>query len=1297
MQKVINTFENGMNQDLPLNRFDSKSYYLSENLELVHTDETGEIFSLKSINGNTLSGSLPSNLRMHGGKASIQIKDYLYIICIRSNYNSEGAIYRFTINEDGSLTGGTSIYSLKDMGFSFDYPVIKITGYYESDDFIKLYWIDGYNYLRSCEVTDPDLDTYDVERFNIYPSYSQYTIPTEDFKLISGNLKNGIVQYSYQLYSLKGAATDYSDPSTVYSLFNSNPSDNNFSGGKEGETSGKGVLIKLQSTGNYDLDTNFTKVKILRIFYSNLLSEPEINVISDKTITYNQDIYVEDTGENLESISYQDFVFSSYKFIPKTIETKNNIMFLGNIEEEVWDASFDARAYRFGVGEYGTRYSRIYNVNYTEVIEISTSGSWVRYNISSGSAVQTGSGTNWSIPEDFDCVNIFNDLAKTSLDADELSSYHTVKSSPYYAYQYPYNLSATGVLGASGRYVQVRFTTKSNTKGVSPIMTNDPFKNSITISTSMSFHRDEIYAIALVMINTKGQKSEPKWICDLRTPSVYEGYAISNNSNIVSLHLRVTVTNSALPSDCEYIQLVRCERTLRDRTILCQGLVGGTHYESGSYYGSIALTPIGAMAYRMGSGELTSPLSGTYLGYGQVSRSLLEFISPEVCFNKNIEPQPGHYLKPVYSASGSTRANNSTTYAGSAFYKNVLLSVDYNYSSTWNFVYRLTSLNYDSWDTGVSNLVKKLTITDGKYLNEGNSSNGSLSIGGKTYYHYSKGEGVSVLKGNHGTCLILYCSEGENFYTNTSVPWDTYGTHFYKYNYKQNIVPYGGFSYDSRKNRKYIPAGPIVEKGSGSSTTVNGTYGDTFITYFDYARTMTDTNPDTTEMYTETVGFYVESSINCGLRVNSPINQKVLLGNTFITANRLELLAHEDPGTYSRFAADVHTQDYYMYEYNSVYSRANNTVKYYPINSEETSYKFPIRIHYSDKKYAKELIDSWSVWRPLNLKDIDNKYGEIKSLNLLNNNLICFQEKGIALLSVEERQVINSGTTQQTSLGTGGVLERYDYISTTSGTIYPNLIINGKKGLYYYDDLNNSFNRIENNYSEHNLTKLQGIQTYLNKLFGRNNTIYTILSAIDKKLNNIYFTISTDNPNIYRTIVFNEALDKFTFHKNSDYYYTGTYPRYYIQGDKYLYSIPNSSQISIYLENDINANYATLYGTAQNLKLILVVSPQTGFTSRFDIIEWINRVSSGTEFTFDKIRLYNSYQNTGTLNLTSSNLYKIFRKYRFNKLLIASGSEYARLKDEYLVIELTCSGTTHQGRQLVIGNVTTTFSSTAPH
>jgi len=1241
MKKTFNTFQKGINRDLSKNKYDNEHCYDVELLRLI-TDDGLSSFALVNPKGNSLSVSLDSGWSMHGVQAYTTVRNYLIILAIGNNPGVNDRIYKYTIGSTGGLTG-SYIYT-GNLGFGSSYPILRVISRYESDEIIKIYWTDGNSNIKFCNIEDPNISSLTAKDFDSIPSVTFDPIVINSIGI--GALKAGMVQYSYQLYNLYGAESNFIPPSSLLPLSDSptTGSDILFKGNNEGESAGKSVTFTVDN-----VDTTFNRIRVVRIFYTNILVSPEITVIEETTT--DTSMTFTDTGlSNLGTLTLDEFNLLKYDFTCQDLETKNNILFAANIKENIWNVTYDARTYRFNSNQRA--YPCDFNtpmISPTGVVEL------------------IGPSPDYTnIPETHDAWNPYNNF---TLDGVAMTGITGDKN-------FKYQSNGT-TLGGSGLNISYSFITKDisvdSTASVVDETNSAYWVNPIYASENRGYQRDEVYPFSIVLWRGT-QRSYPLWIGDIRFPRMQDAATYGINKSAEGdarlLGIRFNVRN--LPADCTHWQIVRCERKTDDRTILAQGLISGirSYNESG---------------YTWNTPAVTLPTVAEYNGVatrGQtLNKRLSEFISPEINYNKNLTYSGGDQVELIDVCNLAYR-----------YYKTTLTSVPFIDNRNLNF--NLTNLITISkvTSTSTSTLVGTLrrnVVTGFNIVNKFEDVEAAIpplnkvTIGTSSYENYIRKYGSGNLQGYHGTIGIIEHSGADLDFSGITDTSFTYGSKYILANYKRAVAGYGGGTFEARSRRYYISCSDI--QTGNSNTTIDIYNGDTFVSLFEYQRAMVSGLVGTTavnEFYNETFKFPVETTINTRWQSNKNFTQLYSnIGNGVISSDAA--LIQEVSGIYAKSPLSF-TQVDDLYKYNSVYSHQNTTLKYYakPLDIIDTP-TFDIRVQYSNRKFNNEISDSWTKWRPLNYKDVDSQYGSITALINHNSDLICFQPNGICILSVEEREVTQGSNSSQLRIGTGGILDRFDYFTTAAGCSHRNGIITGLNILYWYDTRNNSIYRFNKASGEQNISKMLGIQSYLNKNITGTNLI-DVITGYDRKFNNIFFTfIASSWPDGYkRTLVFNEQQNSFS-------QINKVIPFRYITTDDFLYTSLNG--IDIYLEN--YGNYGQFYGSYYDSKISLLINPDGNLVNRFDIFEWLTEVGSNLQETFNTIRFYNDWQDSGNISLTlGTNVGRLFRTWRFNQVFDSSEQ---RLKDSYIIVEL--SFTNNANKKLVVNDIITTYSSTKPY
>jgi len=1277
MKKYTNSWFKGWNRDRAKNKYGNENYYYAENLRL--NDRTaGSTLDLTTIDGNELTNSIDSNYRLY---AYTVLRESVYLLAIHNLKASvtdlarPDKLYRFIVATTGHLVladyaGSITTDALYtgDLGLIPNSSTKKIIGRYENPLIQKIYWTSG-EAIRFANVV-VDLTGYTSTQFNIIPSSIPGTITTNSVGL--GTLKSGVVQYSYQLYNLNGASTSFAATSDLIPLSVSSQTiipDTDFLGSSSEESANKSVTFTISGIDS----TNFNRIKIVRIFYTSLLLEPTITYIAD--INSNTTISYTDTGtDNLGSITLDEYNFINYQFNASTLETKNNILFAGGVVEQTYDPIWDSRAYRF-------------NYDGVSLLYTSTGIGPLLGEVTSGNLT--------SIPLDHDCYNKYkNDITYDTF----------VASNAIFNFKYKWD----GVtIGAQGINVEIDVNTDivnlddTLNDPQYTVSANSRNSNSVKNGVYMFYQRDEIYTFAIELLNNKGQFSPAKWVCDFRMPSANDSITYTNSlvaTNLYGIGLYLIFTIKNLPSDCIGYRIVRCERTAQDRTILAQGIL------------DCAVTSINPSTdpRRPGSTlvsvkEYKGLTSNHHVGdiFQILDKSVLQLYSPEISFNKNLQYIAGDYIEIIGTISRNkhfTKTSLTTPFVLQGD------SYSYNYSTSIN-IKKLTAF---------SPLTKqKITMSAGRLVNPPiyrsdsfNDKQFSVNIGGIDYvnssqYNYDGTDNNGLGRGN--TKFVLKTPDTIDLSTVSDTLGN--GIKYIYFNYRRPTIQYGGNSYQNRMNRTYIPCTSFVPK-TGISNVTNIYNGDIFIDYFECNRASTfGLDVEASVGYTndenmfETICFPVESTIHVKWANYETFNKNCLKPNSW--------LLQESAGLHTKVIGTTTykwQQDKDNYSYNSVYSINNSATKVYPKNDLVSPNKsFDSRIQWSDRKFNGENIDSWTIWKPLNFKDVDNQYGAIQELINYNTKLLFFQPTGVGVLSVDERELTSGTNSSQLILGTGSVGQRYDYISTACGTIHSDSIIPCKAGIFWYDRYNNSFFVYEPTGNIDNVSKLSGIQSYLYENINDDSNLTNVITGYDPKFNEVIFTFKTnDNWGFNKkTIVYNE-LGK---------YFVGTFsfqPQYYINVPNFYYS--TNDLIDIYKHNEVSIGMdkCTFYGVTYYAILEAIVNPEGDNIVRFDILEWTSECVDTVDHnnvTFIRIGANNDYTNisnmayiglnTGTIQLTPSNMMQRFRTYRFNQLRDVNTIE--RMKDYYLKIRFIYDNTVVPTATFKMHNLTTTYEHIAPY
>lgn len=344
-------------------------------------------------------------------------------------------------------------------------------------------------------------------------------------------------------------------------------------------------------------------------------------------------------------------------------------------------------------------------------------------------------------------------------------------------------------------------------------------------------------------------------------------------------------------------------------------------------------------------------------------------------------------------------------------------------------------------------------------------------------------------------------------------------------NIKTNNTPYGGSSYSQRSFSTYQQ---IVQKEVNTADNVETVCfgGDTYITVYEHQQcaimtTDSYTSPCITDRPAAVIQFPVESTINTYYRYDDVPSQFASVNSTNTTELRdgyyNPLMRNEAGSTdYGNITSIP------PYSINSQYVTQDNGKIYQPMQIGSKQHQhFGNRIVASEVKTNGELTNSWMTFKFANYIDVDTDFGEITNLHVFRNQLYYFQNQAVGVASVNERSLISDGNANAVQLGSGTVLQRYDYKVVTNGDAFKNdkSITHSEVAMYFYDPHKKVICAISDTF--HELSKEKQVQNYVNNL--HDTETENPISFVDKQFNEVW--IRLDNK---RSLCYNELLNAFT-------------------------------------------------------------------------------------------------------------------------------------------------------------------------
>lgn len=456
--------------------------------------------------------------------------------------------------------------------------------------------------------------------------------------------------------------------------------------------------------------------------------------------------------------------------------------------------------------------------------------------------------------------------------------------------------------------------------------------------------------------------------------------------------------------------------------------------------------------------------------------------------------------------------------------------------------------------------------------------------------------------------------------------------------YRPGTPDFGGYSEEAMQSNRWLMGGPTVYMDGEDFVNAELTRGDTFIQRYDHLRTYPFTNND--------------------------LNQNIEIAS-FLCMTRVNI-----DGRYDRnrgLPVNMSTTPSIFNLYNPVYSQKDDYFLPSYLDSDllKADY-FPSTITWSKTKTYGEDIDTWSSISMASVLDMDGGLGPIRALKYYNNDILSFQDNGIAKVLFNSRVQVGTSDQVPIEIANSGKVDGKVYLSRHIGTVNKFSITETDTGLYFMD--NNSTSIYLYNGQFNDLSDTLGFKSWC-----ANNIMP---DEYDKPLTEV-FTSHYDKAN--RDIYFNnkdwslcysQLLGQFM----SFYSYNGIPYMFNISGD--FYSVDASGNAGIWKQH--SGLPCHFYGLYKPFYTHIIACPDMIYDKVFDTIDFradsFTQEGNLTEDTFDTLECWNEYQR-GTSSLTfekgrPSTLKRLYRVWRAN-IPREDNNPLGRLRNTWLNIRLS--------------------------
>lgn len=1269
-----NTFNRGLDQDTNLIQYNNQSVFNAENIRIV-SKGTLDQGAIVNVPGNRNKIQLPTNSTIVG---HTNVRDTLVLfLAVGASAPYESQIVRVEIDDTNTLQTTTLVYSDSSSTTKLNFtPTTSVStvGRYETENIQKVYWSDGTELLRSINIVN-DNTGIQVDNLNVVPNFSQSPIRIDSVEE-GGRHKAGKIQYAYRLSALNGATSFFSAATGLVALNNSTFSDTDFLGNDLDDDVNKSVRVSIDN-----IDTAFEYVNIYSIFYSSINQVPQIRLVAEIEIPTGQtSISFLDTGSVISTITIEEFnSLGGRVFAADYLESRKNILFAGGITEDQFEIDLDCRAYRFRTSP--STHALIVEDSDASVTPalgyyVYPNGNWEYRNFTASTIID--SGTNWEVPETANVINQVNDVYNTNIE--------TIPDNSKTIYQ------SDGVtLGGTGKIVSYRFVNNIiddvyNIDGVD-ISPSEEAK----LLTTTSHKRDEVYRYGIVFFNSRGQKSFVKWIGDVRIPNetsgerTYKTDGTTNNVSLVNVDIEFTVNFAAIPADIRSqisgFQIVRVERTRADRSVIAQGVAIPSATDNRA-------TPI-ALSLRA---DLKAGVDAT----NDIGRKVIGFFSPETFMGGLTLQGTAYRLKYVgfvsnfgirsYTGADINFGDRNAAASSAVFYPDAtypevsVVREDLYKTSDLVDLKNLSILPSDPENGPQNILTTRLTSggTGSAVYRHAVASDGSGTEGAFSFA--PTGTILSLETAITGMFLDTGSLAAAKEFPIVDLLVDNYTSR------------YGGLTYQSRIYNTYVPASEFVKSGTGNVTST--AKGDIYVSVYEQFTSLIDpaaeTSSDNVDRRQRVAIVPIESSVNYLLANQKPARLALLPGFSRIVLSFGSVTFTNTPALLETTAAGIqaYPESYPsdlkdFNSYNTVYSAVPRYPQFFVEDPQfRPVEKLDTTIIASEIKTNGEIVDNWTRFLFANTLEVESDKGSLMGLLERADRLFFFQENGFGTVAVQDREVVTGSTGIPTTLGTGAILERFDYISTSIGIVNENHLIPTSDAFYLY------------NHARRNLYSFSGqlreisLEGNMSSYFDNLSTAHSLglIGGYDFRFQEALFAVGG------KVLCYSEKLGRFTSFYTFD-------PSVFISLFENLLSVSKTGG-NLFKHNI--GDYSSFYGVVSNTVVEILIMPKAGQPCIFDNISYRSIVSDNTQKydgdTFSTISFENDYQSPDPVNIASDDpnnvspaIAKTFRVWRSPVPIEDLGDNYTseRMLDIYMKVTLTYPNTNN--RKIKLYDLTSYF------
>lgn len=145
--------------------------------------------------------------------------------------------------------------------------------------------------------------------------------------------------------------------------------------------------------------------------------------------------------------------------------------------------------------------------------------------------------------------------------------------------------------------------------------------------------------------------------------------------------------------------------------------------------------------------------------------------------------------------------------------------------------------------------------------------------------------------------------------------------------------------------------------------------------------------------------------------------------------------------------------------YNNAYNQQDNFFNYQVLDEKFERNRFEADVVWSLTKNSLDVIDKWTCLLATNEMSLDGRYGTLRKILNVNDNLVGFQDTGMAQIKYNESAALSTTSGLPVQIGNSGKVNGYRMLSDTVGCHNKFSISKNSTGVYFADDFNKTFNK----------------------------------------------------------------------------------------------------------------------------------------------------------------------------------------------------------------------------------------------